>query len=240
MSNPSLSTSRQDDTAHRATDLELKDHFNQIKSLLQDDLGVSLPLHISLSRPLVLTTDQKDTFLTRLKRQIAGNSDYRAFHVSPIGLAWHPNEARDRWFLVLKLGSTTSSERSDAGMQVLRRLLVKCNDVAGEFKLPVLYADDESSPTARPRTDGQGRFHISIAWSLRPPKSTADETEEEERPLPRTTISTPRTGGDADVPIELLSRISELSTAFAELKVRIGQEVHRIPLKERRASTVVK
>jgi len=239
VSNLSLSTSQQDDTAHRATDPELKDHFNQIKSLLQDDLGVSLPLHISLSRPLVLTTDQKDTFLTRLKRQIAGNSDYRAFHVSPFGLAWHPNEARDRWFLVLKLGSTTSSERPDAGMQVLRRLLVKCNDVAGEFKLPLLYA---AHTTAKPSSDGfdEDRFHISIAWSLHPPKSTADRTEVEERRLPRTTISTARTEGDAFIPTELLSRLSELSIAFAEVKVRIGQEVHRIPLKERRASTVVK
>ena len=34
----------------------------EIHSLLKSDLGAQLPLHISLSRPVVLTTDEKSTF----------------------------------------------------------------------------------------------------------------------------------------------------------------------------------
>jgi hypothetical protein len=42
---------------------ELGGHAREIHSLLRSDLGVQLPLHISLSRPVVLRTEQRQPFL---------------------------------------------------------------------------------------------------------------------------------------------------------------------------------
>lgn len=41
-----------------------------VHSLLQSELGVELPLHISLSRSLALTTDQRRPFLDAIERGI--------------------------------------------------------------------------------------------------------------------------------------------------------------------------
>ena len=43
-----------------------------LTSLLESDLGAPLPLHVSLSRPLALTTEQKDDFLVRVEGAIRG------------------------------------------------------------------------------------------------------------------------------------------------------------------------
>ncbi|KAF9894363.1 poly(U)-specific 3'-to-5' RNA exonuclease [Aspergillus nanangensis] len=42
----------------------------QLHSLLRSDLGVQLPLHISLSRPVVLRTEQRQSFLETLQTSI--------------------------------------------------------------------------------------------------------------------------------------------------------------------------
>ncbi|TKA53640.1 hypothetical protein B0A49_10281, partial [Cryomyces minteri] len=73
-----------------------------IHSLLTNDLGVALPLHISLSRPLILQTDQKDAFLTSMTSALT-HSGVKPFTVSPTSLVWHPNDGGSRYFLVLRL-----------------------------------------------------------------------------------------------------------------------------------------
>ena len=107
------------------------------------------PLHISLSRPLTLKTDQKDGFLAQLKYAIA-EGNVKAFDVDAKELAWHPNETKTRCFLVLRLQASSS----------LSKLLDLCNGTAKAFGQPLLY---ESSPG--------DHFHISIAWSLESPRS---------------------------------------------------------------------
>lgn len=47
---------------------------SKICSLLHSELGVQLPLHISLSRPVVLTTDQKQPFLDAFERAIKASN----------------------------------------------------------------------------------------------------------------------------------------------------------------------
>jgi hypothetical protein len=48
----------------------IDDGERQGHSLLQSDLGVQLPLHISLSRPVVLVTEQKQAFSERFEHAI--------------------------------------------------------------------------------------------------------------------------------------------------------------------------
>lgn len=175
----------------------------KIHSLLQNDLGVSLPLHVSLSRPLVLRTEQKDPFLDRLRHAIL-TSGVRTFTVRPSGLRWHSNESNSRYFLVLGLERTQKAEMSS--------LLSACNRVAKAFDQPLLYAEDTNiakgkRKDAKPPAPAEGKCHISIAWSLEAPK--------------------PNLAGQ-DIPIP--SAIAELDIPFSEIKVRIGQDVTAVPL----------
>lgn len=48
-----------------------------IHSLLHSDLGAQLPLHISLSRPVVLRTEQRDSFTEIFAKEI------RESHIRP-------------------------------------------------------------------------------------------------------------------------------------------------------------
>lgn len=131
------------------TETKVKD----IHSLLENDLGVALPLHVSLSRPLSLRTAQKDTFLSTLTTSIL-SLDIQAFTVSPSTLTWHANEDRTRWFFVVSLQRPEHDE--------LRGLLDVCNGVAVEFGQPLLYGESKD----RGIEANHGKFHVSVAWSL--------------------------------------------------------------------------
>ncbi|RMY97787.1 hypothetical protein D0862_07897 [Hortaea werneckii] len=198
-------------TAQHATDKVAGEQGN-IHSLLQNDLGVSLPLHISLSRPLVLRTEQKEPFLDRLKNAIL-TSGVHTFTVRPSGLRWHSNESNSRYFLVLGLERTPKAEMSS--------LLTACNRVAKAFDQPLLYAEDTNIVKGRRKdakfsSPAEGKCHISIAWSLEAPLSTQ--------------------AGEA---IPIPTAISGLQIPFSEIKVRIGQDVTAVALPSARKKAAV-
>jgi len=188
---------------------------HDIRSLLQNDLGVALPLHVSLSRPLVLKTEQKDDFFVSLKNAIS-SSGARAFETSFEQLQWHPNEDRTRWFLVLRVAG-----EGDALLKLLRT----CNSVAVKYGQPKLYEDDDAhdggEQTAGRMSSVSEKFHISIAWSLEEPPSGGRAIAGE-------------TACDA---MELPAAIHSLRVPFGEIKVRIGQDVTSMPLDPRRRRT---
>jgi hypothetical protein len=185
------------------------------RSLLQNDLGVALPLHVSLSRPLVLKTEQKDDFFISLKDAIS-SSGARAFETSFEQLQWHPNEDRTRWFLVLRV-----ADEDDALLKLLRT----CNSVAVKYGQPKLYEDDDAhgggKQTAMRKSNISEKFHISIAWSLEEPPSSGRLFE----------------GETACDTMELPAAIHSLRVPFGEVKVRIGQDVASMPLDPRRRRT---
>jgi hypothetical protein len=188
---------------------------------LQNELGVALPLHVSLSRPLTLKTEQKDGFFNSLRNAVSG-SGVRAFTTSFEQLQWHPNEDRTRWFLVLRV--------EDRNLELIK-LLRACNSVADMYDQPRLYEDDGSGEPQRKNqaaTNGEEvskKFHISIAWSLQKPFEIGG------------------TDADRDVGngIDPLDSIRGLRVPFNEVKVRIGQDVTLLPLdvKRRRSSGVL-
>ena len=130
-------------------------------------------------------------------------------------LALHPNESKTRWFLVLRLQTSTD----------LSKLLSICNNVADQFGQPLLYATHGNHE----QNQIGDQFHISIAWSLEPPQSH----EGEEAKLFSKSGDLYLTG----ISYALMGQLSSLSIHFSEVKVRIGQDVHSIALKARRQSS---
>jgi hypothetical protein len=127
----------------------------QVLSLLQSKLGAQLPLHISLSAPLVLKAGQKTDFEATVLSKIL-ESGVGPFQVSIQRLRWERNFDGTRWFLVLGVSTLANDE--------LDRLLQACNDCAVDFELPLLYSKRKAA--LQEKFDA---FHISIAWQLTEP-----------------------------------------------------------------------
>ncbi|KAK0890315.1 poly(U)-specific 3'-to-5' RNA exonuclease [Friedmanniomyces endolithicus] len=183
----------------------------ELKSLLHNELGVCLPLHVSLSRPLVLQkTAHKEPFVRQLGQAIA-RCNARAFRAVPTSLRWHPNELGTCWFLVLQLPDNRE----------LAQILSSCNDVAALFDQPLLYTEGvDASHAQDDKKKTNCGFHISIAWSLNEPGSAGNDL-----PGQQSWAEHPCTShADSD------RRLAKLSIAFSEIKLRIGQDVSSITL----------
>ncbi|RPA82738.1 hypothetical protein BJ508DRAFT_360956 [Ascobolus immersus RN42] len=122
----------------------------KLNTHLTSDLGSDLPLHLSLSRPNTLETEQKVRFMDLLESAIE-NSGIRRFSIKFTGFEWVRNQNATRWFLVMKAAAATVKKDE------LIKLLLGCNRVFEVFNQPGL--------------DGLGSsgFHVSIAWTLEEP-----------------------------------------------------------------------
>jgi hypothetical protein len=144
-----------------------------VHSFLRSELGALLPLHISLSAPLVLKTEEKESFEEEIGNKIS-TAKLGSFAVRVNGVSWVSNYDRTRYFLVLKLGRPKGNE--------LNRLLNICNTTALHFGLTQLYNSDKFA-TANKATqnatqeipDRSDAFHISIAWTLQKPTEKVKE-----------------------------------------------------------------
>ncbi|KAB8238494.1 HVSL domain-containing protein [Aspergillus alliaceus] len=196
---------------------KLRESKVELNSLLRSDLGAQLPLHISLSRPVVLRTEQRFSFLETFQSAIRG-SNIREFNVATDGLHCVPNYEKTRWFYVFRL----KRPENDA----LNRLLGLSNRSLALFGQPPLYeasphvssADADSSGPMQPRrNEANGRtdfpdyshcFHISLAWSLTEP--SADERNQ--------------------IANMVLQDLCGLSVRFDCVKAKIGNNITSIPL----------
>ncbi|KAK5353046.1 poly(U)-specific 3'-to-5' RNA exonuclease [Exophiala xenobiotica] len=129
---------------------EWSKNCDSIHSFLRSDLGAPQPLHISLSAPLVLKTDQKDAFQQTVFSEVS-RSNVQPFNVQATGLDWVANYERSRFFLVLKLSRPSNND--------LNRLLSASNAAARKLGLAEL----------------SDAFHISIAWTLKEPDKQTRE-----------------------------------------------------------------
>ncbi|KAI1459497.1 U6 snRNA phosphodiesterase Usb1 [Annulohypoxylon moriforme] len=158
-----------------------------LKSFLTSDLGTPQPLHISLSRPIVLSTGQKDGFLETLVSRIAG-CGIAPFDLAPVGLEWHRTRESERSFLVLRVAAASSTSPSSPASAPqleaqtpppsnrqqnphLTTLLKWCNALVQEYSQPALYAFKADN--------GDTAFHISIAWTFAPPSPEVRRRTEE-------------------------------------------------------------
>lgn len=160
-----------------------------LAGFLESGLGAPLPLHVSLSRPFVLRTGDKDGFLGRLVGAVEG-SGVRAFALVCDGLSWHRSPDSERSFLVLRVrssspppGAAAADDGDAAGgggsgggrgrgrNPELSTLLSRCNDLVSSYGQPRLYAAprDPGGEEEGGGVGGDDAFHISIAWSFASP-----------------------------------------------------------------------
>ncbi|KFA56050.1 hypothetical protein S40293_00244 [Stachybotrys chartarum IBT 40293] len=133
----------------------------KLESFLSSDLGAPLPLHISLSRPMSLTTADKDRFLERITTSMSASAQ-GTFSVSPRGLAWFRSPDSNRNFLILRVESSSGSRATRHGTSTnpeLMTLLTRCNTEATMFQQQPLYQRNK-------KEQADSAFHISIAWTF--------------------------------------------------------------------------
>lgn len=197
---------------HCGADSSTSQH-QQVRSFLRSDLGVRLPLHVSLSTPLILTTDNKDAFEKELTQNIR-DMKLATFNTSPLDLRWVTNFDGTRYFLIMTLEPPEQDE--------LQSLLSVCNRTAASFRLPQLYAKDSKNVgvVADTALDGRAevpvdrvasdisKFHISIAWSL--------------NEIPTSPVFMD----------QMQTKLKDIEITFDKVLIKIGNQVSPVPLQK--------
>ena len=185
---------------------------SNVHSLLQTPLQVPLPLHISLSAPLVLRTENKDSFLDTITDGLTSvtRSLRHPIAVRPASLSWHANDDNSRYFLVLRVQDAQQTDPS--ALTLLNQLLSTSNKAATQYNQPQLYTKLKRQAGSH---DFSPYFHISIAWSLPSPDRNLQEDDLKTQP-------------DVDAIVKELCENMVMS--FDAVKIRIGQTVTALPI----------
>lgn len=225
-----------------------------ITTFLTSDLGAPLPLHISLSRPITLTTADKDDFLQDLLSTIKG-SNINPFELAIRNVEWHRTEESGRSFLVLRLEHCSPDSDPDSGPgptaknknPELTELLRRCNQTATRYGQPALYGwasdgdpsttnPEETANTAAANKDNNtpnkpsvgDAFHISLAWSFSKPTEELKEVTRQVFGV----LSTKATAADTEErkPLSEKNPYKEAIVRVDSIKAKIGNIVTHIPL----------
>lgn len=181
-------------------------------SLLQTPLQVPLPLHISLSAPLVLRTENKDSFLGTITQGLTSviRSLRHPITVRPASLSWHANDDKSRYFLVLRVQDSQQTDPS--ALTLLNQLLNASNKAATQYDQPQLYTKLKRQAGT---DDFSPYFHISIAWSLPSPDRNLQDDNLELQ----------------SAAAAILEELCEgMIVSFDAVKIRIGQIVTALPI----------
>lgn len=214
-------------------------------SFLTSDLGAPQPLHVSLSRPVVLGTAHKDEFLERLVARVAG-CGVGPFDLAPRGLEWHRTSESGRSFLVLRVGSADAvsasalaaprgigdgkgrekrqggSTPTDAPATGMAQTAAKQRhnpELSNLLRRCNALVEEFGQPPLyafRDGKDGDDAFHISVAWSFAEPTSEVRQCTE-------------RVFSRAGVRDEILA----MRIPVDGVKAKIGNVVTHIPLPAR-------
>lgn len=181
-------------------------------SLLQTPLQVPLPLHISLSAPLVLRTENKDSFLDTITQGLSSviRSLRHPITVRPASLSWHANDDKSRYFLVLRVQDSQQTDPS--ALTLLNQLLSASNRAAHQYDQPQLYTKLKRQAGT---DDFSPYFHISIAWSL--PSSDCDLHDD-------------NLALQSGITAILEELCENMIVSFDAVKIRIGQIVTALPI----------
>jgi U6 snRNA phosphodiesterase len=194
----------------------------EIHSLLNSDLGTPLPLHISLSRPFVLATAEKDDFVNQLHRSFE-QSEIAAFSVHPAALRWYHSPDSARSFLVLQVCGASGKSKDGDRNPDLAELLSRCNAIVRSFGQSELYAAPSLAATNEGNEGGSvgSAFHVSIAWAA---LDQWRQHRASNQPQPLSVVS----GG---------SQIAGYEIMVDCIKVKIGNVINNIPLQRHRKAS---
>lgn len=196
-------------------------------SLLQTPLQVPLPLHISLSAPLVLRSETKHAYLHALTSHLTPiiQTLRRPIAVRPASLSWHGNEDSSRYFLVLRVQDPPHDQ---GALALLNQLLRASNRVAQGYGQPQLYtAQSRRNASKKPQSqqdderDFSPYFHISIGWAL--PSSGLRLEDENLSMQPAVEAA--------------VKDVCDMTVPFDAVKIRIGQDVTALPIGASQART---
>jgi hypothetical protein len=170
-------------------------------------------LHISLSAPLVLRTENKDSFLGTITEGLTSviRSLRHPFAVRPASLSWHANEDKSRYFLVLRVQDAQNSSTPSA-LTLLNQLLLASNKAAAQYNQPQLYTKLKRQAGIQ---DFSPYFHVSIAWSLPSPARDLQDDNLKSQPAVDTILN---------------KLCEEMIVPFDAVKIRIGQTVTALPI----------
>ncbi|KAI5925024.1 U6 snRNA phosphodiesterase Usb1 [Camillea tinctor] len=163
----------------------------KLTSFLTSELSTPQPLHISLSRPIVLTTPQRDPFLDSLAAHAVRGSRLRAFDLVPRALAWHRSPESERTFLVLRVRSAATSPAGGDG-------------VSGER--------GEDAPPQRRKTRSQNSrvTRSAAAAAAKTPSSAVPASTPDSKPKPK-----PAPNPNPELAL-LLRRCNDLVTSYSQ------------------------
>ncbi|GAA6037567.1 hypothetical protein JCM8097_006117 [Rhodosporidiobolus ruineniae] len=170
--------------------------------------GADSRLHLSLSRPLMLQTNQRADLRTAVRR-VAGSVEGFSARYASFGVL--ENDEQTRRFLGIEIGPGYSS---------LLALSRKLDDELDKLRLPVYYPEP--------------RFHTSLCWSsvtsasLASPPPPADAVEGDEPPSRPPLPFDDSTLSSLDAALGKRLRSEELWVG--ELCVKIGKDVARYAL----------
>lgn len=193
-------------------------------ALKESDVSVDRPLHISLSAPITLTSNNKDEFLDDLTKAI------KSCRVSPFvldfsgGVDWYRAEDSTRSFLVLRVREVqdTGNTSDSSPNPQLTTLLDKCNETVKNYRQPPLYDS----------RDVGNCFHVTIAWTLARPSESLRQLTDSVFNDSKTTLNNK---------VSIRDKLRTGSRLRVDtVKVKIGNYVTRFELDDRGISRPVK
>ncbi|KNZ57960.1 uncharacterized protein VP01_2030g2 [Puccinia sorghi] len=130
------------------TQLSKEDQSKVWHSLIHSDFE-EFSLHLSLSRPLFLKTNERDNFINQMKKFISGIKLFEIYFSAFSNLM---NDDCTRGFLALEVGNGHSDVSKLFYSSILNELLKEIDKVLEMYCQPKYYENP--------------RFHVSIAWCL--------------------------------------------------------------------------
>lgn len=184
------------------SNLNLQDRSSTWHSSLDATHEEDRSLHLSLSRPIFLKTNERNEFVERLRRSIRGIESFEIYFAS---FSYLLNDHRTRGFLALEVGSGYSS---------LKIVLDHIDRVLETFCLPKYYE--------------QPRFHLSIGWHSIDRRSSPDLSSSDFQAANRAVDPIVQTLNDGPE----LDRIRKIPWKIGDLDLMIGKTLHRFRLDE--------